>query len=422
MNIEDLSNWNPWWAEKEVPEALKGIPRAINPIIFKALPEREIIALTGIRRGGKSTIMYQMIDSLLKKYKPSQILYVNLDDEALREETLESIYAFYRQQKNPKEDAFVFLDEIQNIEGWERFLKKHYDLRENVKFIISGSSAALLKGEFSALLTGRNLTFTIYPLSFRGCLQFAGISHKGQDTRTKSIILHELNNYLESGGFPEVYFKEKELKGILLKQYFDDIIYKDIVKRHNINAKKITGLAVYLLTNIANPYTIRKIRNFTGLSIDSINDYISYLEDAYLIHPINHFSYSLKETSQLPKKSYAIDCGLRNIVGLRFSSDAGRLAENCVRAELLRKEETVYYWKGKGEVDFIVKNKDNSLTAINVSFTDKLDEREVRSLIEFKKQFGKAKELVILTLDTKGKEGDISLVPLWEWLLESSNP
>ncbi len=417
MNLETLNNWNPWWAEKEVPQALKGVPRSINPLIFKTLSEREIIALTGIRRSGKSTIMYQMIDSLLKKYDPEQILYVNLDDEILKKETVESIYSFYREQKNPDGFAFIFLDEIQNIEKWERFVKKYYDLHENVKFIISGSSANLLKGEFSTLLTGRNFTFTIYPLSFKGYLRFTGINHKQLTTTAKNRILHELNNYLELGGFPEVYFKPEELKGILLKQYFDDIIYKDVVKRHNINAKKITELAIYLFTNIANPYTIRKIRNFTGLSIDSIKDYISYLENAYLIQPINHFSYSLKETSQLPKKSYCIDCGLRNIVGFRFSSDAGRLAENCVRSELLRQNKLVYYWKGKGEVDFIIKAKSNTLTALNVTYSDNIEEREINALLEFKKDHPKVKELILLTKDLEKKEKGIIFMPLWKWLL-----
>ena len=155
MNIEDLNNWNPWWLEKEVNKALKGVERKVNPLIFKALQEREIIALTGIRRCGKTTIMYQMIALLLQTYKPEQVLYINLDDEALNKESLESIYLFYRQNKNPDQKAFLFLDEIQNVQGWEKFLKKTYDLMENVKFVISGSSANLLRGEYATLLTGR---------------------------------------------------------------------------------------------------------------------------------------------------------------------------------------------------------------------------------------------------------------------------
>lgn len=402
-----------------MPTALKGLPRAINPLIFKTLPEREIIALTGIRRSGKTTIMYQMIASLLEKHKSLQILYVNLDDEIFKKESLESIYTFYRQQKNPDEFAYVLFDEIQNVEGWEKFLKKHYDLHEKVKFVVSGSSANLLKGDYAALLTGRNLTFSISPLSFREFLEFKGVKHTEITTDVKNKLIHELKIYFEFGGFPEVYFKDEELKMILLRQYFDDIVYKDIVKRHGINAQKITNLAVYLLTNIGNPFTIRKIRNFTGLSIDSIRNYLSYLEDAYLIIVIDHFSYSLKEKSQLPKKGYALDCGLRNTVGFRFSSDLGRLAENCVCAELKKRSKEIYYWKNRGEVDFIVKEKDNSLLAINVSYSDEVDKRELQSLLEFKKSFKKTKELIVLTRDYETHKEGITFIPLWKWLLGS---
>ena len=417
MNIEYLENWNPWWASKEVPEVLRGVDRMINPLIFKSLKEREIIVLTGIRRCGKTTIMYQMIDLLLTDFKPSQILYVNLDDESLKKESLESIYNTYRQHRNPDEKVFMFLDEIQNIYEWEKFLKKHYDLRDDVKFIVSGSSASLLKKEYSTLLTGRNFTFKIFPLSFKEYLDFSKITYGSLNTVAKSRILHSLSQFLETGGFPEVFFKEKALKNILLKGYFDDIIYKDIVSRHNINARKINDLAVYLLTNISNLFTIRKIRNVTGLSIDSIRDYIYYLEDAFLIGIADYFSYSVKENMQMPRKSYALDCGLRNIAGFKFSRDEGRLAENLVFIELKRRDREVYYWKNKGEVDFVLKNENQSLEAINVSYADEIEEREIKPLLDFKENFKKAKKLIILTKDVEKKEKGIDFIPLWKWLL-----
>ena len=419
MDIETLNNWNPWWNTKEVPKALVGRTRTFNPAILKVLKEKEIIALTGIRRSGKTTLMYQMVASLVRTVDAKKILYVNLDDELLKKERLESIYTCYRQHMNPDKPAFVFLDEIQNSDGWEHFLKKYYDLHEPVKFIISGSSAHLLRGEFSTLLTGRNITFVIYPLSFSEFLAFSGVDTHIITSQTKSKIINALYRYLEYGGFPEVYFKDDDIKSLLLKQYFDDIIYKDIVKRHDINAKKITDLAVYLLTNISNPTTIRKIRNFTGLSIDSIKDYISYLEDAHIFLPLQHFSYSLIEKAQIPLKSYVIDCGLRNIVGFRFSSDRGRLAENCVRTELERRELDASYWKGKGEVDFVIKNKDNSLTAMNVCFADAVNEREIQSLQEFAAKFKKTTQSIVLSRDVEEKRGDITIIPLWKWLMET---
>src|SRR3989338_1112696 len=396
MDIENLNNWNPWWNTGIVPDALNGIARTIDVTIFGTLKIREITVLTGIRRAGKTTIMYQMIGFLLKDVKPAQILYVNLDDETLKKESLENIYNLYRQSKNPQGKAYVFLDEIQNIQDWQYFLKKHYDLRDNVKFIISGSSAKLLKGEYATLLTGRNLTFNIYPLAFKEYLKFAKADYTQITTAIKNNILHHLNNYLEYGGFPEVFFKESELKRLLLKQYFDDIIYKDIISRHNVTSAKITELAVYLLTNMSNAFSYRSIRNFTKLSIDSINDYIAYLEEAYMVVIINYFSYSLKEGSQMPKKSYVTDTGIRNIAGFKFTRDLGRLAENCVAIKLKQEKHDVYYWKKKGEVDFVVKEKDQSLTAINVSYTDEIDERETKALLEYKKEFKKTKKMILI--------------------------
>ncbi len=418
MNTETLENWNPWWASKEVPRVLAGMKRSIDPLIFRSVKEKEIIILTGVRRCGKTTIMYQMIDFLLKDVLPAQILYLNLDDEMLKKESLEAIYSEYRQYKNPDKKAFVFLDEIQNISGWERFLKKRYDLQDSVKFVISGSSAGLLRQEYSTLLTGRNLTFKIFPLSFKEYLYFLKIDYSSINTLVRNKILHALREFFETGGFPEVFFKEKEIKRLLLKEYFDDILYKDIVSRYNVTAKKISDLAVYLLTNISSQFTIRKIRNFTGLSIDSIKDYISYLEEAFLVETINYFSYSIKESIQRPKKSYALDCGIRNIAGFKFSKDEGKLAENLAFIELRRREKEAYYWKNKGEVDFVIKNKDNTLTAINVSYADEIDERESKSLLEFKKEFNKTKELILLTRDTEKKEHGIKFIPLWKWLLE----
>jgi len=417
MKPEYLLNWNPWWTTKEVPSALKGIFRSVNPLIFKALPEREIMALTGIRRSGKTTLMYQLVESLLTRYQPAQILYLNLDDELLKRESLESIYSFYREHKNPEDYAFIFLDEIQNAVGWEKFLKKYYDLREKVKFIISGSSANLLKGEYSTLLTGRNLTFEIYPLSFSEFLKFGHIDFNEPASALKAKILFQLDQYFEFGGFPEIYFKPEELKKLVLKQYFDDIIYKDLVKRYNINAQKITDLAVYLFTNIGNSFSIRNLRNCTGLSTDSIKDYLSDLEEAYMLLVLDYFSYSLKEQSQFPKKAYCLDCGLRNSVGFRFSSDSGWLAENCVVAELRRTGQQAYYWKNKGEVDFILKEKNQDLTAINVSYTDEIPEREIKALLEFKKEFKNTTKLILITKEIEKTEQGITLIPLWKWLL-----
>jgi len=420
MIVEALNGWNPWWRTEKVPEALKGIERDIDPIINKSLDAREIIILTGIRRSGKTTIMYQLIDRLLHRNDTKQILYANLDDEALKSSTLEDIYNAYRQDANPEGNAYFFLDEIQNMEGWERFLKKHYDMRDKVKFVISGSTASLLKKEYSTLLTGRNLTYTIWPLSFKEFLRFSKTDTRRIDAATKNAILHHLGRYMLYGGFPEVCFKDEELKEILLKQYFDDMIYKDVISRHDISPHKVNELAVYLLTNMANPYTIRSIRNITGLSIDSIRDYLAYLEDAYLITSTEKYSDTFKETIKSPRKVYITDTGLRNAAGRKFSPDTGRLAENIAAMHLKAQNKKTSYHKNGGEIDFIVKNPDQTLTAINVTYSDKIEKRETTALTEFKKENKRTKELIIITKDTEKTQDGITYVPMWKWLLEEN--
>ena len=145
----------------------------------------------------------------------------------------------------------------------------------------------------------------------------------------------------------------------------------------------------------------------------------SQLENAYLIFQLRYFSYSVKESimMQKPRKLYCIDNGLRNAVSFKFSKDEGKLAENLVFIELKRRNKEVYYRKNKREIDFVIMNKDQTLTAINVSYTDKVNEREMKSLLEFKKEFKKAKELILLTNDLEQKKDGIEFIPLWKWLV-----
>jgi len=423
-----LSEWNPWWESKEVPEELRGRPRPQYKKLLGSVEIKEITIITGVRRSGKSTLMYQVIDSLLKKgTDPKQIMFVNLEDKKLTKDSLDDIYFSYRQNMNLEKKAYVFFDEIHRKEGWESWIRKKYDLKTNDKFVISGSCSYLLKKEYSTLLTGRNLTFEVMPLSFEEFLLFKNMVMDKTNLekgiileKTKLLILKNLNEYLELGGFPEVLLKPENFKTKLLEQYFDDILYKDIVDRYNLNSQKAKDLALYLITNFTSLISLRNLRNSIKMSYDTIKDYISYYKEAFLFFTIDHFSYSFKEQKTLASKIYCIDNGLRNAVSFKFSKDSGKLAENCVFIQLRRQNKQPYYWKNKGEVDFVIKNKDNSLTAINVSYTDEIEERETKALLEFKEEFkAKAKQLVLLTKNTEKKEQGIWIMPLWKWLLLS---
>ena len=207
-----------------------------------------------------------------------------------------------------------------------------------------------------------------------------------------------------------------------MREYFDGIIFRDILSAKNVReTAKLTELAYYALTNISTELSYSKISSATKININTLREYLNYFEEAYLLFQLRYFSYSVKESIrvQMPRKIYCIDNGLRNAAGFRFSKDLGRLAENAVMIELKRRGEETYYWKSQRnhEVDFVVKAKDGHLSAINVTYTDKIDEREAKSLNEFRKNFNKAKELVILTDDLEKNEGGIQHIPLWKWLL-----
>ncbi|MDP7078951.1 MAG: ATP-binding protein [Candidatus Undinarchaeales archaeon] len=423
--IEALGDWNPWWERRDLIGELEGVHRSAYEDLIASVDVREVTVLTGARRSGKSTLMYQMIGDLLNRgARPEQILFVNLEDKALAGIGLDEMYTAYREAINPDDNAYIFLDEVHRREGWEAWIRKRYDRRTKDKFVISGSSSSLLKREYATLLTGRNLTFEVFLLSYLEFLDFGnerpdvgkgGRGPIGEETRHR--LLNRLERYMERGGFPEVYFKPERFKMRLLAQYFDDILYKDIVERHDLSSRKVRDLALFLMTNIAGTISLRSLRGSMGLSYDTIKKYLSCFEEARLFFILDHFSYSFKEQKTLPSKVYCIDNGLRNAVSFRFSGDKGKLAENLVLVELRRRDKDVYYWKGKGEVDFIIKNRDRTLSALNVTYTDTVSEREVNALMEFSERFERTRDMIILTRNLERKEGGISFVPLWIWLL-----
>jgi len=407
-----------------VPKDKTGIERKNQlDVLNKLMNAKEIIILTGVRRCGKSTLIYQMINRLIEEgINPKSILYFNFDEilEFKDYRALDIVYNTFLEINNPKERKYVLFDEIQAIEKWEQWIKKSYDLHgREIKFILTGSNNTMLHDNLSKLLTGRIFTREIYPLSFREFLEFNEILPYGQ--LQKNEIKHHLARYMNFGGFPETVLEENEtIINKRLEEYYNSILLRDIIQPNSIReAAKLMELAKYLMTNTTSTLSYNNIAKSTGLNITSIKEYISIMEHAYLLFQLNFFSYSLKESImiQKPRKIHAIDTGLRNAVSFRFSKDEGKLAENLVFLELRRRLAEVYYWKNKGEIDFVIKNKDSSLTAINVSFTNRIDERELKSLNEFKSSFKNTKEIILVTEDIEKTEDSIKFVPLWKWLL-----
>ena len=426
MILEILKEWNPWWENKELVKDLEGTKRPEYQDLLDSIKIKEITIILGVRRSGKSTLMYQIVDSLLKQsIKPEQILFVNLEDKKLTNLDLEEIYNEYRENLNPKNKAYIFLDEIHRKKDWETWIRKKYDLKTNDKFVISGSCSYLLKKEYSTLLTGRNLTFEVFPLSFKEYLRFKNVNFKSTIIldNTKRVILNNLKQYLELGGFPEVFFKEEKYKIKILEQYFDDIIYKDIIDRYNLNSQKVKDLALFFTTNFTGEISLRNLRNTLGLSYDSIKDYLSYFKEAFLFFTLDHFSYSFKEQKTVASKIYCIDNGLRNAVSFKFSKDSGKLAENTAFIELKRRDQEIYYYSDEKECDFVIKEGTKITQVIQVCYVLEHSnrEREIKGILEAMNYF-KLKEGLILTfeqteeLELDGKK--IKILPVFRWMNE----
>lgn len=398
------------------------------------IPEtNKVISLVGSRRSGKTFYFYQLINGLLNQGTPRDcILYINFEDDRLLplkvdelNDLLEAYYELYPDNKN--REKYFFFDEIQNVENWEIFVRRMVD-KEKAKVYVTGSSSKLLSKEIATSLRGRTLTFYLFPLSFKEFLRFKNV-HIDKDfaySASRFKIKNLFQEYLDFGGFPEVVLSEK-IKQDILSNYFDMFIYRDLVERFSIrNTRLLKMLSKFLITNITSIFSInsyyKSLKQETKVGKETIIEYLSYLSDVNLIHPVPIFSYSLKVQQVNPSKIYCIDTGLRNAVALRFSADEGKLAENVAFIELKRRGYEIYYWKNTKEIDFVIKDKNNKLTAINVSHTDTVDERELRGLREFKNKYkSKVKDLIVLTKGLEDREKGITFIPLWKWLLTGEN-
>ncbi|MGQ9817938.1 MAG: ATP-binding protein [bacterium] len=362
------------------------------------------------------------------KIPVEQIAYINFEDDRLLSLTVNDlgqyIDAYYELYPDNRDRmSFLFFDEIQNVSDWEVFIRRIYD-NENVRIFITGSSSKLLSREIATSLRGRTLSYKIFPLDFREFLKFKGleISADFAYTRLRYKIKNLLDEYINFGGFPEIVLAASEFKLPILKDYYEMIIYRDLVERFSIrNIRLLRDLMKSLITNIANLFSINAYYKSIGpqfrISRETVMEYLAYLEEIDLIHLVPIFSYSLKSQQVNPKKIYVIDNGLRNAVAFRFSQDEGRLVENIVCQELIKRSEEIYYWKGKYEVDFVFK-KAKKLNVINVSYGKTLDTREINGLLEFKKHFRKVlKDMIIITKDIEKIQNGIKYIPLWKWLI-----
>jgi len=381
-----------------------------------------ILAILGVRRCGKSIFSWLLLTG--KKFG-----YINFFDERVSQLNVEDlnkvVQAFYELYGNV--EYFVF-DEIQNIEKWERFVSR---LRTSKKIIITGSNSQLLSSELATYLTGRHIDFELFPFNFNEFLLLNEITlNKNWMYSTKSVakVKNALKKFIIQGGFPEVYKFGKRF----LQTIYKDIIEKDVLARYDIReVQALKTITRYLISNSSHEFTFAKLKNTSNLKdVHTTSNYVEYLKNSYLITIVERFSFKLKKQIIAPKKSYCIDTGLVNTIGFKFSEDFGKLIENFVAVEILRRKSysqknyEVYYWKDyqQREVDFVLK-KGKKITQLvqvtDASSKEEINEREITALLEASKEL-KCNNLLVITWDydaeekVKGKK--IKFISLWRWL------
>lgn len=408
----------------------------------KALIEREytiptdtnkIISLIGVRRSGKTYMLYSLIEKLRQAIPKENIIYINFEDDRLfpielkdMNDLVEGYYEIYPEKREEK--VYFFLDEVQNIEGWERFVRRIYDTLD-VRLFITGSSSKLLSSEIATTLRGRTIVYEIFPFSFKEYLGYKKIDVNFYSESSVSYIQNAFNTYLEDGGFAETFGQSSDVQKRILKDYLDLIVYKDIIERYAIkNHALLKHLIKYLFVNMGTLISFTKLYNEYKslgykLSKDTLYDYVSYLQEAYTLFTTPIYRNSVKEEQRHPKKLYAIDNGFKKLFDASLSKDYSKLYENMAFLHLRRQTAEVYYFKDKQEVDLYA-NIDGGLL-INVSYDIKSQstlEREIKALQEGMQYFNLQKSYLvtkerdeIIALEEK----EIVITPMWKWLLQT---
>lgn len=402
-----LAHWTDWVTSRH-PQPRPLYAHEIHPSFAQVY--------IGVRRCGKTTVACDNhFDTA------STTLYINFEDPffILNHEIdiLDELIRVYVAEHHHEPTTIIF-DEIHHIPNWERWIRKMVDLKR-YQICLTGSSAKLLSSEIATSLTGRSLTTVVWPLSFSEFIAFS------QQPTTDNEYLARLDTYMQSGGFPDVVLTTNQhLKIEILRQYLQDILYRDIVTRHEIrHTLHLNQIVQYYLKNISYLHSASKIKKAFNINIQTVQHYTQFLEDAFLIFSMSRYHPNLKVQARDPKKIYCIDPGLRNANVILQTQNIGALAENIVYLELRRRTKQLYYFQGTQEVDFICVDGLTPTAAIQVSYCDFEDDltlqRERGAMLECLDQLG-LDDGLILTRDTLFSETHgtktINFLPLFKWL------
>ena len=416
-----------------------GVPRRLA---LRSVPHKAAVCI-GVRRSGKSTYLFQVIQRLEAQGIPRQnVLYLNFFDDrlhSLRRDNLglilEAYYSLYPEKKNA-EKVYVFFDEIQNVLGWEPFVDRLLRT-ENCEVYLTGSSAQLLSKDIATQMRGRSLSWELYPFSFREFLDHRGVDGEGPwSTRKRLLVQKALGEYQSSGGFPEVLDLSPNLRTRIHQEYFHAILFRDLVERHDVShPRAVIDLAHRLMDNVASLYSINALTGYLQslghrVPKSAVSDYLEWFEDAYFLFTLRVFDASLARRNANPKKIYGIDGGLVTSVASGVLTNSGHLLENLVFIALRRVYPELYYYKTRTgrEVDFVIPDRGGTPQLLQVceSLADpRTEKREVVALLEALEELGLSSGTLVTRdeekrIETEGKT--LQVVPTWRFLLDLPDP
>ncbi|MGH7490841.1 MAG: ATP-binding protein [bacterium] len=413
----------------------KSFPRAgvLERTLKVPFTSQKIISVIGPRRAGKTFYLFHVINQLHAQVGSDRIIYLNFEDERLElvaaqlHLILEAYYELY--PDNYGKEMYLFFDEIQEVRGWEKFVRRLYDsVTKNI--FLTGSSAKMLGKEIATGLRGRNLTYNLFPLSFEEYCRFQGLDLTDlHSTQAKAVFRSRFEKYMLRGGFPETVFMDEELARKTLQSYFDVMLFRDIVDRHAVsNAAVLKQFLKRILNSVSNKLSVHKFYNelkSQGLAVskNAIYEFLDHALDCFLLFTIHAYEPSPVKQQMKTRKVYAVDSGLVNAVTYRFSEDRGALLENAVFIHLSRNECALHYLNDQYECDFIVQENQAVTKALQVCLSlesEATREREIRGALRAAERFD-LPEAYIITLDEEGefeREGrTIMIRPCWKWLL-----
>lgn len=398
----------------------RGVVRTVLPQVAPLMQTPHVVVISGLRRSGKSTVQAQIAD----RYCAQDYYYINFDDERWSGATAADFPRIYDMLLTHfGEHRYVLLDEVQNVPEWERFVRRLHD--QGHKVVLTGSNAALLSQELGTRLTGRHHLLELFPFSFAEYLQWANVPADAATTRAHARVRRAAHDYLEQGGIPQVL----QAPGTrMAMQIYQDIIYRDISTRYAVqDIRSLRELGLYLMSNVGRPVSFNKLRGQLMLgSVNTIKNYIEYLESCWLFCTVNCFSHSVKQQQIAAKRLYAIDTGMVQQVGFLSSRDVGWILENAVFLQLRRRSSEIFYLKNDDgtEIDFALREGRavaelvQSCALLRNADTRK---RELHALEQAMRTHKLRQATIVTTNDAetiKTPAGKITVVPFHQWAIE----